>query len=52
MLLLLLLSLCCRSFSRKLNVLGVFSKKKYVLVVIRRYIRKYYTLEGVRWQLR
>lgn len=37
---------CLRNFSRKLNVLGVFSKKKkYILVVIRRYVRKYYTLE-------
>lgn len=35
-----------RNFSKRLKVLGILRKKKsLVLVIIRRYVRKYYTQE-------
>ena len=36
---------CFRNFSKRLNILLVFIKKVEVLVVIRRYFRKYDTME-------
>lgn len=36
---------CFRNFSKRLNILLVFIKEVEVLVVIRRYFRKYDTME-------
>lgn len=36
---------CFRNFDKRLKVLGILGKKSLVLVIIRRYVRKYYTQE-------